>query len=148
MRDTFHIFPDISATSVSTAYAPANVADFGASDKNTPKFNSKHKSGAVSKEAVMVFELGTATVAVTNIFTLGIQDTADDASPAYKNIISGPTITVAGTAIPIGTRWTLPLPLVHLRYIRPVVTTGTPWGATRTFKCWIEMGRFEDGRIA
>jgi len=146
MRDTFHIFPDITAASTSTAYVPANVADFGLSDRNTPKFNSRHKSGVVSKEAFMVFELSGGTIAVGGIFTIGIQDSTDDST--YVTRLSGTTITVAATAVPAGTRWMLALPLVHNRYIRPVVTTGATWASSRVFKCWIEMGRLEDGRLA
>lgn len=146
MRDTFHIFPDITAATISTAYFPANVADFGASEKNTPKFNSQHRSGVESKEAYMAFELNGGTLAVGAIFTLGIQDSTDDST--YKTKLSGPTITVAATAVPAGTRWMLQLPLAHDRYIRPVVTTGATWASSRVFKCWIEMGRFEFGRTA
>jgi len=147
MRDVFHVFPTVITTAVTidnNNWCP-DCADFGLSDKNVAKFNSRHKSGVVSKEAYMVFELMSVPVTATRIFTPMVGSCTVEGG-TYEVESQGVTIT-ATTTIPVGTRWVCPLPLSHKQFVKPGIRTGSVWALASTFKAWIEMGRYDMSRF-
>ena len=144
MRDTFHIFPDITVTGTSATCVPADSADFlpfgaitatGYISVNAGKF-SGHHTGQADSGLRMVYQ-PQANVASGNIFTLVIQDSADNSG--FAAALSG-AVTTLGAILAAGTLLYMPMPFVHRRYLRPAVVTGATYAGSATWKTWLEFG--------
>lgn len=135
MRDKVHEYPDITVTGTSATCVPADSADFGAISINTAKIAEHHTAIPVGG-LVMVYQ-PQALIASGNIYTLAVQDSADNSSFITK--LSGQAVTL-GANMAAYTKLYMPLPLTHRRYLRPAVVTGTTYAGSVAWKCWLEFG--------